>query len=225
MEIGPVKVSLQPPRRNCSHRAAPRRRRSLLQPASIGHHGPARGAAVEEPLCAAHDVAVRLLCQAAAAAVLQADLEDPAARGAAGSDRLLDPTPLDSDRDLTPAEQQRPRALVPSAAGIAADLDPVMHAATSWFLRARSTVGHRSPRSAPPPEGRRTNSLRHCARPPIDPSWRANPTPPAPGPGPTAARSVWLSTGTALPAAPVGWHVAASVPPPGVVEDRRPCSR
>jgi hypothetical protein len=37
------------------------------------------------------------------------------------------------------------------------------------FLRARSTVGHRSPRSAPPPEGRRTNSLRQCAYPPIDP--------------------------------------------------------
>jgi hypothetical protein len=169
--------------------------------------------------------AIRLLCQAAAAAVLQADLEDPAARGAAGCDRLLDPTPLDSDRDLTPAEQQRPRALVPSAAGIAADFSPVMHAATSWGSSEHAAWWAIARHGQPAARG----PVHQFASPLCLPADRlfigANPTPPAPGPGPTAARIGWLSTGTALPAGPVGWHVAASVPRPGVVEDRRPCSR
>jgi hypothetical protein len=79
--------------------------------------------------------AVRLLRQAAAAAVLQADQEHPAARGAARSDRLLDPAPLHPDRHLTPAEQHRPRGLLAPAAGIAAHLDQVTHAATSRYIR------------------------------------------------------------------------------------------
>jgi hypothetical protein len=95
--------------------------------------------------------AVRLLRQAAAAPVLQADLEQPAAPSAAGSDRLLDPAPLHPDRDLTPAEQQRPRGLIAPAAGIAADLDPVTHAATSPISsdsQARWALAHHD--QAPP---------------------------------------------------------------------------
>src|ERR671912_224680 len=47
------------------------------------------------------------------------------------ADRLLAPATLHPDRQLTPTEQHHPRGLVAAAAGIAAHLDPVMHAATS----------------------------------------------------------------------------------------------
>src|SRR5215216_5038536 len=53
---------------------------------------------------------IRLLRQAVAAAILQLDLEHPAAaRAAARSDRLLDPATLDPQRHLTTAEQHHPR--------------------------------------------------------------------------------------------------------------------
>src|SRR5206468_10436031 len=74
---------------------------------------------------------VRRLRQVTAAAVLQADLEQPAALDAARSDRLLDPAPLDPDHGLTPAQQHRPRGLVAPATGIAAHLDQITHTATS----------------------------------------------------------------------------------------------
>jgi hypothetical protein len=94
-------------------RASPRGL-TLCEPAAAGHrpdHPPGRPAhqswrrwlttgrrQIERPR------AVRLLRQAAAAAVLQSDLEQPAARGAARPDRLLDPAPLYPDRHLTAAE-------------------------------------------------------------------------------------------------------------------------
>src|SRR5215216_4031429 len=62
---------------------------------------------------------IRLLRQAVAAAILQLDLEHPAT--------------LDPQRHLTTAEQHHPRCLIASATGIAADLHPVRHAATSRF--------------------------------------------------------------------------------------------
>jgi hypothetical protein len=77
---------------------------------------------------------IRLLRQAAAAAILQLDLEHPAALATGRSDRLLDPATLDPQRHLTPAEQHYPRCLVAAATGIAADLHPVRHATTSSFI-------------------------------------------------------------------------------------------
>jgi hypothetical protein len=55
---------------------------------------------------------IRFLRQAAAAAILQPDLEHPAALATAGSNRLLDPATLDPQRHLTPAEHHVPRGLV-----------------------------------------------------------------------------------------------------------------
>src|SRR5918993_555536 len=71
---------------------------------------------------------IRLLGQAAAAAILQLDLEHPAALATGRSDRLLDPATLDPQRHLTPAEQHHPRGLLAAATGIAAHLHPVRHA-------------------------------------------------------------------------------------------------
>ena len=99
---------------------------------------------------------IRLLRQAPAAAILQLDLEDPAALATAGSDRLLDPAPLHPQRHLTPAEQHYPRGLLASATGIAVHLHPVMHAATSRLhltSQAQSGIArhHRSCSEPPHP--------------------------------------------------------------------------
>jgi hypothetical protein len=67
-------------------------------------------------------------------AILQSDLEHPAALATARSDRLLNPATLHPQRHLTPAEQHHPRGLVAAATGIAADLHPVRHAITSGFV-------------------------------------------------------------------------------------------
>src|SRR4029450_13533212 len=58
---------------------------------------------------------IRLLRQAAAAAILQPDLEHPAALAPTRSDRLLGPGTLDPQRHLMPAEQHHPRRLLASA--------------------------------------------------------------------------------------------------------------
>jgi hypothetical protein len=77
---------------------------------------------------------IRLLRQAAAATILQPDLEHPAALAAARSGRLLDPAALDPQHYLTTTEQDHPRCLVAAATGIAAHLHPVRHATTSGFI-------------------------------------------------------------------------------------------
>ena len=100
---------------------------------------------------------VRLLRQAAAAAILQLDLEHPAAvRAAARSDRLLDPATLHPDRHLTPAEHHHAWGLVAAATGIAVHLHPVMYAATSRLhltSQAQSGIArhHRSCSEPPHP--------------------------------------------------------------------------
>jgi hypothetical protein len=71
-----------------------------------------------------------MLGQAAAAPVLQADLEDPSAGGATGPDRLLNPATFDPDGQLAPAEQHSARGLLAPAAGVTAHLDPIKHATT-----------------------------------------------------------------------------------------------
>src|SRR5918993_2353702 len=77
---------------------------------------------------------IRLLRQAATAAILQLDLEHPAALATGRCDRLLDPATLHPQHHLTPAEQHHPRCLLAAATGIAADLHPVRHATTSGFI-------------------------------------------------------------------------------------------
>jgi hypothetical protein len=77
---------------------------------------------------------IRLLRQAAAATILQLDLEHPAALATAGSDRLLDPATLDPQHYLTTTEQHHPRCLLAATTGIAADFHPVRHATTSGFI-------------------------------------------------------------------------------------------
>jgi hypothetical protein len=108
--------------------------------------------------------AVRLLRQVAAAAILQADLEHPAPRGAARSDRLLDPAPLHPDRDCDLA----PRRAAPSAESHrpgrrhSSGPRPGHARATSWFHPTRQArwaiAGHDQPA-----RGRRIPSLRHRA--------------------------------------------------------------